>query len=174
MTNGFDSIQIRIWWGCALEGSERFIILRLASGKWQGESIDREYHYSDRFIYKVGKCWVDCVDSVSRKVNNITPKSGWQNFITKLFELNVLSLPQFERIQTPDDRRLEFMDGCGVTVQIATIKIDRIYTYQNPDYFSEKYREAKNIIDIATLLNFEFGVEGKWPMVNPGYQKNKS
>jgi hypothetical protein len=163
LSNGFDSIKIRIWYGCALEGQERFIILSLTSGTWQAEIIEPTYHYSDNFRYKVGKCWVDRLDSISKKVSYVNPKSGWENIITKLFALHILSLPNFENIQDYKDKQLEFMDGCGVTVQIATKRIHRIYNYGNPDVFVNKYQEAKNIIDIARLLNIEFAIGGKWP-----------
>lgn len=148
LNNGFDSIQIKIWYGCVLY-HERLIVLSLVSNKWRAELCQRQFSgkYPDF--------------SMSRKVNNVKPKSGWDSVITGLFNLKILTLPDLDKIDGFVEESVT--DGCYVSIEIATKKIYREYGYSNPDLYVRQHWQAKNIVDIARFLNTEFRIKDEWP-----------
>lgn len=162
MYKGFDSIQIRIEYGCALEGG-RTVILTLTAAKWKSEILESEYNYANSVVQKRGECWIDSISSMTKKITVVTPKADWQVFLARIFALEVFSLPTLENISGFSPLDGDIVDGCGVTIQVATKKIYRIYRYNNPDVFSKKYPEAKKIVDLVRLLNKEFDIKTNWP-----------
>jgi len=164
LINGFDSIHIRLSYGCALDGPHPIIALTLISNKWKAEIIETEYYSSDHNLRRKGNCSEDSVDSASKSIRSVNPASGWQSFISKLFALQVLSLPSLEKIPGYRDIDGSVMDGCGIRVQVATKRIYRVYDYSNPVLFADKYPEAKKAVAIGTLLNTEFGLKKQWPL----------
>jgi hypothetical protein len=140
LDNGFDSIQIRIWYGCALDG-ERLIVLSNKNGRWMGEMSDGTYY-----------------DSLPRVLAAVQPTSAWEQFIKKLFDLQLLSLPAVRRFGAG-----AIADGCGVTIEIATKSIYRFYHYDNPDLYQNNHWQAKKMMEILQLVNKELRIKNWWP-----------
>jgi len=140
LDNGFDSIQIRIWYGCALLG-ERLVMLTHSHGKWEAKISDSTYY-----------------DSIPRVLRVVEPCSSWEKFIKSLFDLEILSLPAIDEFGTET-----FADGCGAAIEIATKKVYRVYVYSQPDFYEKKHWQAKNMISILRLINTEFGIKNWWP-----------
>ncbi|MFI5128833.1 MAG: hypothetical protein ACHQFX_02530 [Chitinophagales bacterium] len=163
MINGFDSILIRVSYGCALDPPHPIVALTLISNKWKAEIIETKYYSSDHNIRKKGNCSEDSVDSASKTIKSVVPASGWQSFISKLFALQILSLPSLEKIPDFKDIDGSVIDGCGIRVQVATRRIYRVYQYANPVLFADKYPEAKKALAIGALLRTEFGIKKQWP-----------
>ena len=151
LNNGFDSIQIRIWYGCAL-GAERLIILSLVSNKWRAEVCERQFS---------GEYSSDGYNPITGKVKYVKPKSGWDSLITGLFNLGILTLPDLDQINGFVEESVA--DGCDIGIEIATKRIYREYRYSNPDFYVRQLWQAKNIVGIASLLNAEFGIKDDWP-----------
>jgi hypothetical protein len=152
MDKGYDSLQIRIHYGCAL-GGERLVILSHQGGRWTAEIVETKMYFREG-----GRA----PDSVAKKILSREPKSGWVNLIDKLFELKILSLEDNQQIH--GFGYAHPTDGCGVGIEIATKKIYRFYNYDNPDHYSEAYWQARNILSILELINKEFKLnEGYWP-----------
>lgn len=161
LNNGFDSIQIRIWYGCALDGLFNLVILKLASGTWNAQVRELKPYYSDQYYSKEDKYWKTKLDSVSQKITHLVPKSGWSYLITELFNRKILSLPDQDDVEGFVEESAT--DGCGVSVEIGTKKVYRYYGYSNPDLHAKKNWQPKNILDILRLLNSEFRINNNWP-----------
>lgn len=161
LSNGFDSVQIRIWYGCVL-GQNRLIILSLTSDEWKAEVRELTFHNSEQYYSKEDKFWTTKLDSISQKIKYAKPKSGWNSLITVLFNLEILTLPDLEKIDGLVEKE-SATDGCGVSMEIATKNIYRQYGYTNPDFYILQHRQAKNMIHILQLLNSEFRIKDEWP-----------
>lgn len=158
---GFDSVQIRIWYGCAILGNDRLIVLANANHSWRAEVSKLQYQWdslTQRF------------DTVTRSVVSKLPQSGWRKFINQLFDLKTLTLPNEQDI--PNFAERSITDGCSVEIEIATKDCYRYYYYTNPDLY--EYWQAKNMISILKLINSEFGMKGKyeWPPQHQDITKN--
>jgi len=145
LNNGFDSVQIRVKYGCFLYGSDRLVILKFVSGKWSAEIRELKYDSGDR---------------ITQRIKHEKPKSGWDSLITRLFNLQILVLPNLEKIEGFKEESVN--DGCWVGVEIATKKCYRNYDYSNPDLYTDQLWQAKNVLGILTFLNEEFEIEN-WP-----------
>jgi hypothetical protein len=144
LENGFDSLQIRIWYGYAFNDSSQLVILKKTNGSWKGDFFTLKYNLNNRR---------DSIESISKQVMSKEPRSGWQSFINKLLALHVLTLPDYQTI--PD--YYQGADGDAVIVEIASERLYRIYSYQAPGVHKDKHNEARNIEDILTLIEDEFG-----------------
>jgi len=150
LEKGFDSIQIRIWYGCPLGPGELLVVLKSNKEKWGAEVC--------KIVYPA--TYQRWGDSITRIIFKDSPKSGWIKFINRLFDLSVLSLPDEKQL-----KNLHYsvpMDGCGVDIEIATKNVYRKYGYGNPDIYDAEFLEAKNILSILKLINEEFGIRGKF------------
>lgn len=151
LNNGFDSVQIRFWYGCAL-GDEKLLVFSNKNGEWVGELSHKEY-----LLSKTSQRY----DSIIRTIDYVSPLSGWERFLGKLFSLHLLTLPDIESIEGFKEESIA--DGCGVSVEIATKNFYRIYDYHNPDSYEDKYWQAREIMYILYLVNKEFNIRDMWP-----------
>jgi hypothetical protein len=147
--NGFDSIQIKIYFGCAL-GVDFLVTLSNSNRKWTAELSKPEYDNSSG-----GE-----IRRASRKIIYADPKSGWKSLIRELFELKILTLPDDDDI--PNLEKQYPSDGCGVAVEIATKKVYRIYNYENPYMYIKEHLEPQKIMRIIGLLANEFDLEKRF------------
>jgi hypothetical protein len=142
LENGFDSLQIRIWYGYTLSNKEQVIILKNTNSNWSAEL------YTLTSYYDTAK---NAITSVTKSVQHGYPVSGWKAFIKKLLALKILTLPDYEQIP---DYHLG-TDACGVTVQIATSNKYRIYSYAEPMNHIDDAWQAKNMEQIMELIEDE-------------------
>lgn len=147
LKKGFDSIQIRISWGCAIQANSYLVILKNQNKKWSAEICSLKSIFNE----EKGE-----VDSISNLIKIKTPKSGWKNFINVLIELKIFTLEDNNSI--PGFYYAMPTDGCGVAIEIATKKIYRFYNYDNPGDYADRYWQAKNILAILKLVIDEFGI----------------
>lgn len=143
--NGFDSLQIRIWLGYVFKNQEQVLVLKKQDDGWSGEFIDLFFNYSGKHK----------LDSINKQVKDVRPISGWNEFITKLYQLDFLTLPDDSKISNYSSDA----DGDGVTVEIATKDKYRIYSYQSPGIREDSIPEAKKIENILQLIEDELGVK---------------
>jgi len=143
LENGFDSLQIRIWYGYARIDSGQLFVLKNVNGKWNAEMLTLVYHMSrnEDSLLSIGK------SSISGE-----PKSGWISFYNRLFKLKVMSLPDMRKISNYPD----IADGNGISIETAIISKYRYYSYQEPIYAQERVKEARNIEQILELIESEF------------------
>ena len=151
LQKGFDSIQIRIWYGCAL-GGDRLVSLIHNGKNWKAELSNLTRHGGGE------EGSAGYIDSLTRDIEYKNPKSGWIQLIDSLFDLKILTLPNDYDI--PDFRLVQPMDGCGVGFEISTKNAYRFYTYANPQF--DNYWQVKNVLQIIKLLSTEFNLS-EWP-----------
>lgn len=141
--NGYDSLEIRFWYGVAFRDTLQLLILRDSESAWSARLcfLGLIYDSSGRSLV-----------SVTQDGKAIKPRSGWPHLCNRLFGLHILNLPDSRSI--PEYRSAN--DGYGVTIEIATRSIYRIYNYSN---FNGQpgIKEAKKIEQIMELLENEFG-----------------
>ena len=159
LEKGFDVIQIRVTYGCFL-GNQRIIVLTNRESRWSAE-ISKLNEYVNPF-FKEGNMGLSDEFLYRRKIVHKTPKSGWNSFIGNLISLNILTLPDSEKLPDFGKNEPSVNDGCFVDIEVATKNAYRQYGYGNPDMLTEKYQEAKNVVSLASLLNTEFGITD-WP-----------
>lgn len=159
LEKGFDSIQIRLWYEDFSIG-ERLIILSNSNKGWKAEvstiSIDDNPNFKGDEIERANADFL-IKYIVTRTIESKMPKSGWDKFIRKLFNLNILTLPDEGKVTAIDQGG--GTDGWSITVEIATKKVYRYYGYSNPDFFYRNAEEARNINHILVLIDEEFGLE---------------
>ena len=144
LENGFDSIQIRIWYGYAFIDTSQLVILKNNKKEWVAELVTFKYHTDNR---------IDSVNAIDKTSVKSQPKSGWSNFINKLFSLKITELPDFSKVKNYQD----MMDGDDVIVEISTVNSYRIFSYKEPRHFKERIPEAKSMEMILELVEDEFG-----------------
>src|SRR5437762_516793 len=78
LENGFDSLQIRIWYNYAKTRSGKKIFsIKRQNKNW------------------TGTLYTDFTDSIK----NVIPKSGWSSFMKKLFSDDIMTLPNMDEIK---------------------------------------------------------------------------
>jgi hypothetical protein len=150
ISKGFDSIEIRMFFGHTMVEQEKLVVLRNDGERWVAELSEIYYHF-----YENGG-----IDSIRRRVVYDNPKSGWVKFINKLFDLKILTIEDDNKL--PAFQSPSVMDGCSINVEIATKNAYRFYTYANPEFYDDKYWQAANILSIQKLLNDEFKTLKVW------------
>lgn len=140
---GFDSLQIRIWYSASFCDSVQLITLKKINSYWSAELYSLKYNYDEKG---------DKIISLDKRVEAKFPKSGWGNFIEKLYDLKILTLPNAESLPG----YAECFDGAGITIEVATLKEYRIYNYPCLGSFL-KIWQCRNALEILELIESEFG-----------------
>lgn len=82
LENGFHNLQIRVWYDFALVRERKLVVITNKDTNWTATVYDLQVDWDDR-----------TETILSKKVKQVTPKSGWANFSKKLLDLKVLTLP---------------------------------------------------------------------------------
>lgn len=152
--NGFDSIQIRIWYQYSLSINRQLVVLKCQNSKWTGEFYDYKVFDLSYHNNTTNLNGYESVDSIHFNVVEKNPIWGWDDFINKLFKLEVLSIKDYSLIEGYELGT----DGNGVFIEIATKNFYKIYTYPTPIVYKRKITEAGLIEEILSLIqtNFSF------------------
>lgn len=139
LQNGFDSLQIRIWYGYARNDSGQLVILKRTNDRWSAELFNLVYN-----LNKKG----DSLISIDKTVVHREPRSGWRFFAGKLFRSGIMTLPDMRSISNYPD----IADGNGVSVEVSTKDKYRYYVYQEPAEASTRVKEAADMEYILRLI----------------------
>jgi len=143
LENGFDNLQIRVWYNFALVREMKLVEITNKDKNWTAT------------VYNLQVDWDGETETLlSKKVKQVTPKSGWSNFSKKLLDLKVLTLPDQDDLPNYHIG----MDGRTYNVELATKNQYRFYSYWVPQAYQEKFWQAKNMVNILKLLEQELGV----------------
>lgn len=143
LENGFDSLEIRIWYAYALRDKEQLVIIKHTDTSWSAELNTLTFHYSKNN---------DSILSISKQSISKYPKSGWNSFLLNLNKLDFYTLPDYKQIQNYDTGT----DSDAITIEFATKNKYRIYTYIQPSMYTTKFKEAVQIECIMELIEREF------------------
>lgn len=143
LESGFDSLQIRISYDYSLVTKRDLVVIKMTNAKWEGKLYEMTVDW-DAFTLteKV----------ISKKVKSIAPRSGWNSFVQKVLDLEVMSLPNMDDIPGLEDG---WNDGVTYNVEVATQRQYRYYSYHLPKEFQDKFWQAKNMIKILELIKNE-------------------
>jgi len=143
LENGFDNLQIRLWYDFSLVRERKLVVITNKDINWTATVFDFQVD------------WNGHTETIlSKNVKQVTPKSGWQDFSKKLFSLNVLTLPNQHDIPNYGGGA----DGRTYNVEVATKNQYRFYGYWEPQDYQDMFWQAKNMADILKLIEDELGV----------------
>ncbi|HWB93112.1 MAG TPA: hypothetical protein VG605_14720 [Puia sp.] len=142
LEKGFDSLQIRIWYGYARTDTGQLFIFSRKDGKWSAELYNFVYLMSANKRIK----------GIAKKVSAGLPRQGWPRFSEKLFSFMVTTIPDQGEI----DNYPDFTDGDAVIIEVATKDSYRIFSYKEPKLAQSQIKEAKNIEKVLTLIDDQF------------------
>lgn len=128
-----DDLEVRFW--CVANEYGRALVLRRSHGEWSA-------------IHLRG---MGSGQQLQKHEADTPPKSGWEKAWGRLVDAGILTLPDAEEANC----RVGGLDGVGYIVELNTNKTYRTYMYDNPDY--AKCREAKQMVEIADIMDEEFG-----------------
>lgn len=142
--NGFDSLQIRIWLGHSMAIRKNIVILKKINGKWSAQLVT----YSEGQKGKTLQLFIE-----KKTIKSVHPLSGWDVIIKKINALEILTLP--------NDGDLKDYNGCGMDgiayyFETSTKRQYRFFYYCNPEDNVGRFREAKNVLEFASVLENEF------------------
>ena len=141
--NGFDNLQIRVWYDFALVRERKLVVITNKDTNWTAT------------VYDLQVDWDGKTETIlSQKVKQVTPKSGWASFSKELLALKILTLPD------QDDVKGYYggTDGETYNVELATKNQYRFYGYWTPQLYQDKFWQAKNMVAILELFETELDV----------------
>jgi hypothetical protein len=139
--NGYDKFQIRIWLGHSMAINRQVVVLKFRNRKWfaQVVYINEKEVVTDTGAYAI----------IERPIiKNVTPKSGWEEFIGRLNALNIFAILNEQDVYQED--------GCGGAD--GMIYYFELATPQKYRFFHHCYPEG-NLLSFALYLEKEFGFE---------------
>lgn len=141
ISKGFADLQIRLWyWGIR---QKKIVVIRRLGKNWSG------------FIYTLELEWAgQTTPALSKKIKQVAPNSGWQNFSKNLFDLQILSLPDQQKL--PGYHMA--VDASQYYVETATNDRYQCYSYYDPGENRQKLWQANNMTKILALCEKELGI----------------
>lgn len=134
--NGYDSLQIRIWYNFAKGGvGGQLLCLKRQNSSWSAT-------FYSRFT----------------KVNvPIKPKCDWDVLINKLYSYDILNLPDMCNIK---GCRCSGIDGWSYSIEISDKHHYRLYSYRHPEsFYQQKFKGVRKMMKILKLIRKEFGIK---------------
>lgn len=145
LENGVTTFQIRIWQDFQ-DLTGRSFILKNVNEHWEAELYKYQYQSTDGSL----------PDSVSgQKLSLPEPRSGWDNYLDKLLDLGVLTLPDYATIPGYNVHS----DEAFITIEVANRNYYRIYEYPNPYYRKYKFPQANAVVEVLKLNEEEFSIK---------------
>jgi len=159
--NGIDSIGIRIWFNYCSEVTDfrELIEIKFSDSIWLGFYYPMKIPPDDDYR--------TLTITASNKIS-IIPKSGWDTYISKLINLEIMLLPlsydiilEKKEVETGRIMFTVVYDGPMYIIEIATPSMYRFYEYYAPSAFVDVYSEAKKMVNILNMTKSEFNVFDK-------------
>ena len=149
LENGYNSLQIRIWFTYRSD-SEQVLIIKRNNAQWSGSCCFASYALTLRG------------DSISRyTIHFFKPilRSDWSGIVDTLLKYNIMTLPDQEEVSGLDTINSQSKGGSGsVIIEIAERHKYKIYFYGASVDFKEKSRETADIRHIAEFLSNTVGI----------------
>ena len=149
LENGYDSLQIRLWFTYRSD-SEQVLIIRRNNAHWYGNIGFASYS-----LTPMG-------DSISRyTIHYFKPilRSDWSDIVDTLIKLNIMNLQDEEEVPGLDSMRSLSRGGNGsVIIEIADRHKYKLYFYGSPVDFKEQFKEAADVCHIVEFLSARLGI----------------
>jgi hypothetical protein len=138
ISDGYDSLQIRIWYMKPRVTEMPAVTIKRNEGKWSAtiRKIIRK-----PIIDTIRATTTDNLFYVPSiiKYKHLSPKSSWESILKRMTELKLFDLPEMGAIPNLDNRSI---DGASFAVEIATSKEYRTYSYNSSERFTDKFWQA--------------------------------
>lgn len=145
LENGFDSIKMRFWYRYGYNDTIQIIEIANSCKKWAASQCDIKCNFTNDY---------DTFICGEKTVINSDPKSGWENFIQKLLNANILRLSGYESYYA------NATDVSSVGVEIATKHRYMFYVFFEPLH-DKNSLGAKSMVEIMDLIEDEFKFKRK-------------
>lgn len=143
LENGFDSIQLRIWFGYLSCDTSQLITLRNINHNWSASVCSLIYRFNSSRT---------AIDSILKSCSNSVPASGWSFLAGKLTALQIPQLPDMDAIANYP----LMTEGNGVVIEIATKTTYRTYSYAGLKIAAQNnIKEAKQLSDFIRVIEKE-------------------
>jgi hypothetical protein len=136
--DGFDSLQIRIWFNHSMAKKKHLVIIERQTDEWKGRLYEMNVGYVDTLNYNI-------VEHYNKK--NIKPVSGWQQFISELYQY---------KIQELLGNSGGGADGMAYCVGILTAGSYVYYSFWDPEFTKDRNGQSANMVNIIALMEREF------------------
>ncbi len=144
--NGFDSIEIRLWFSYSFISSDQLLVIKNKDNNWSGLFYDyRPLFSEDRKSDPV----------LEIKSRNLFPGIPWTSVIDTLYKNNILTLPNYTQIKD----YYSVNDPDVLSIEVSTRKSYRLYIYPSP--INTKSAETTNIENILNFLAQTFDLKYK-------------
>ena len=143
LENGFQDLQIRVWYNSSLVKERKLIVITNKDTNWTAA------------IYDLQVDWDGKTETIlSKKIRNVSPKSGWPTFSKKLLDLQIVTLPNQDDVEgySAGD------DGITYSVEVGMKNQYRFYSYWQPQEYHDKFWQAKNMTEILKLFETELDI----------------
>jgi hypothetical protein len=158
ISNGYDSLQIRIWYMPPMGPVEIPVVtIKRTNGSWTGtvrKVLMKLVNDTSATATKDDKIWIP----FKIKSKSLIPKTNWESILAKMEHLKLFTLPEMTSIPNLEDG---FVDGESYIVEIATLDKYRTYSYHVPEHFA-KHWQARNMTEILDLIDRELGIPWNW------------
>lgn len=140
LEKGYKDFQLRIWLGHSLAFVKHILIIKRNGEKWKGELVTVKHSID--------------VNKMTIETQQVHPRSGWDNLLTKLNNLQLFTLEDSGSLPGYDG--LGGADGISYDFEIATPTKYRIFMYGNLEGYEDKYSQVRKVLKITKLLESEF------------------
>ncbi len=148
LENGFDSMAIRVWFSYSRKDTVQVITIKNQGGEWSGKFNQGAYVFNQS---------QDSIHYTEKKEWTLNPDIGWRPLVDSIIEQGVLTLPDSRKIMSINDFPLD--GGNSVTIEISTARLYRLYFYEMPNYFMQKYKEADKMENILNILSEHLSIK---------------
>jgi hypothetical protein len=153
---GVDSFELRLW--VDVEGTNGGQLYRI--NKIDNNWICLEYSFTLSSNHWDNKrpMWENYLDFKidSFYVKNKKPQTNWGNFLQALEEEDIYSLQNQMDIENWENI---VSDGYSFSVEFATKKLYKFYSYNCPDVYQETFTDCEKMSNILTIFDDEIGFD---------------
>ena len=151
LENGYDSLQIRMWFTYPMSDSEQVLSIKRNNGHWYGNFCLASYRLTQKG------------DSISRyTIHFFKPilRSDWSEIVDSLVKFNIMTMRDEEEVIGLDTINSKSNRGCGsVIVEIASRYKYKLYFYAAPVNFKEQFKEAADVCHSVEFLSSRLGIQ---------------
>jgi hypothetical protein len=151
LEDGYDSLQIRMWFTYSLSDSEQVLTIKRNNAHWYGNFCLASYG-----LTPMG-------DSISRyTIHFFKPilRRDWGDIVDTLIKFNIMTLPDERQVISLDSINSQSKPRSGsVIIEIADQYKYKLYFYVLPVDFKEQLKEAADVCHMVEFLSNRLGIK---------------
>jgi hypothetical protein len=144
--DGFDSMEIRIWFYYERKDTGQLVIIKNKNQKWNCLFYNFTNIYSDS---------TTSLSAINAYNVELQPKDSWQLVLDSLYSYNILTLPHFTNVPGYDN--LTPNDASYVSIELASKTYYRLYGYPSP-ILVPHFKEGVEMERIINFISKEFSI----------------